>query len=31
MILKLIQKKELALSGWNGYILDVEANIQGKI
>lgn len=28
--IKINTKKELALSGWNGYILDVEANIQGK-
>lgn len=23
-------KKELPLNGWYGYILDVEANVQGK-
>ncbi|CAM3874874.1 DsbA family protein [Arcobacter cloacae] len=28
--IKINTKKELPLAGWNGYILDVEANIQGK-
>lgn len=28
--IKINTKKELPLTGWNGYILDVEANIQGK-
>jgi protein-disulfide isomerase len=28
--IKVNTKKELPLAGWNGYILDVEANIQGK-
>ena len=27
---KINTKKELPLSGWNGYILDVKANVQGK-
>jgi len=27
---KVNTKKELPLSGWNGYILDVQANVQGK-
>jgi len=28
--IKINTKKELPLSGWNGYILDVQANVQGK-
>ena len=28
--IKVNTKKELPLSGWNGYILDVKANVQGK-
>jgi thiol:disulfide interchange protein DsbC len=28
--IKINTKKELPLNGWNGYILDVKANIQGK-
>jgi thiol:disulfide interchange protein DsbC len=27
---KINSKKELPLKGWSGYILDVEANVQGK-
>ena len=27
---KINTKKELPLAGWSGYILDVEANVQGK-
>lgn len=28
--IKINTKKELPLAGWNGYILDVQANVQGK-
>ena len=28
--IKISTKKELPLKGWNGYILDVEATVQGK-
>ena len=28
--IKISAKKELALAGWYGYILDVQANVQGK-
>ena len=28
---KINTKKELPLAGWSGYILDVEANVQGKV
>ena len=28
---KINTKKELPLVGWSGYILDVEANVQGKV
>ena len=28
--IKINTKKELPLNGWSGYILDVEANVQGK-
>ncbi len=28
--IKINTKKELPLSGWSGYILDVQANVQGK-
>ncbi len=28
--IKINTKKELALAGWYGYILDVQANVQGK-
>ena len=27
---KINTKKSYLLSGWNGYILDVKANVQGK-
>ena len=28
--IKINTKKEIAIAGWNGYIFDVDANIQGK-